>query len=75
MGNFLSGIIKVIVSVLPHDPFASTIANLKGSIPYLGEINYFIPFGVIVPIFLIWLTAYTTYLLWQAVARWAHLIK
>lgn len=74
LGDFVSGIIQAIIKLFPLDPFKDTIAGFS-QIPFLHYVNYFIPFGDILAVFAIWLTAYGVYLIYQAIARWLKLIK
>lgn len=50
----------VVIALLPISPFTSIIESI-GEIPYIGEINWFIPFGRIIAITGVWATTCLSY--------------
>lgn len=68
--NFFTGI----YNLLPNSPFNRMI-ELVGDIPYLAELNWFIPIPQIIAVAEIWLTAITVYYLYSAIMRFIRLVK
>ena len=64
------GVREFLSRVLPTSPFTEVIATIQG-LPFLGQLNWFIPVGTCLHIFSLWLTAYSLYLLYIIVLRWA----
>lgn len=62
-----------IMFFLPNSPFSDFI-NKLGSLPYLGYLNWFIPIGIFLDIFVSWLSAITVFYLVQAVLRWLKIV-
>lgn len=84
MADFIIGIINLLIkavgsvlgflfSVLPPSPFSI----LDNSIikPYLGTINYFVPFKEAILILEIWTGAIIAFYLYQIVLRWIKAIE
>lgn len=76
MTDFLIKLINSILTVFPHDPFQPFIAEISENIsPFLGYVNYYIPFGRLVIILHAWIACIAAFFAWQALARYLHLIK
>lgn len=76
--NILTGILNnvysSIFSLLPNSPF-NNIINQITEIPYLAELNWFVPVAEILAVTQIWLTAITVYYLYSAVLRIVGMIS
>lgn len=76
LNDFLSGIISILVSVLPQDPFISSIDSLSVNLgEYIGYLNYFIPIGKICDILALWIVAVGAWYVYRALASWLHLVN
>lgn len=62
-----------LIQFLPKSPFQSVIASL-GSIPYLAQLNWFLPVTEIIAVMQLWLVAVGLYYLYSAVMRFIGLI-
>lgn len=75
--DFLSEIFKVIANflktILPTSPLKGILSKFA-SIPYLGYLNWFVPVGEMVSVFLLWLGAYGAFLLYSILMRWLKVI-
>lgn len=69
----LGSILTTIFSVLPPSPF--TIVDNSPLKPYLGYINYFVPFDECINLLQLWLVAIGSYYLYQIVLRWIKAIE
>lgn len=75
LNDFLSGIISVLVSVLPQDPFIDSINSLSSNLgEYIGYLNYFIPIGKMCDILGLWIVAVGGWYVYRALASWLHLV-
>lgn len=74
MKELLDRFLDFILSLLPTSPFAGVIDEL-GQFPYLGYINWFIPFGDLLAIGSAWLVAVGVFYLYSVIARWIKLIS
>lgn len=63
-----------LVNFLPTSPFRKAI-NLIGTIPYLEEINWFIPINEAVLILMWWGSAITIYYGYMIILRWVKAIE
>lgn len=63
-----------IVNILPRSPFAAWIDNAQ-SLPYMNYVNWVIPFGDMLQIFGVWLSAVAVFYLAQIVLRWVKVIQ
>lgn len=71
--TFFSGIWGTIINYLPGSPFTAFIDSLE-TIPYLPELNWFVPVGEMIAIIEVWLTAVALYYVYQALMRFVHLL-
>ena len=62
-----------IASILPTSPFTPYIEAF-GDIPYLGWLNWFVPFRAASKIFVGWLGAIALFYLYSIVMRWLKMI-
>lgn len=73
--DIISNLLAFIVTVLPSDPFIKYIDALDSSISkYIGWLNWFIPFDLILKVFVAWLASITLFYIWMTLARWIKLI-
>lgn len=63
----------VLIALLPPSPF-TPIINALGEIPYIGEINWFIPVGRIITVTGIWATTCVSYWIVSWVLRQLDII-
>lgn len=76
LNDFLNGIISALVSVLPQDPFISSIEGFNSAFgQYIGYINYFIPFGKMCDILALWIVSVGLWYAYRALASWLHLVS
>lgn len=66
--GLLNNVYSTIFALLPNSPF-NEIINQISDIPYLAELNWFIPVAEILAVTQIWLTAITVYYLYSAILR------
>ena len=71
--SLYEGFGKWIYEILPLSPFQPLIQAFS-SIPYLSYINWFFPIGDALEIMGLWLTAITTYFMWQWILRWIRVV-
>lgn len=64
---------STLIQFLPRSPFTQFLDSL-GNIPYLGWLNWFIPFGDFIVIGTAFLGAVGLFYLYQIVARWLKVI-
>lgn len=60
-------ILNAILSILPDSPFKSI--DLSFITPYLGYINWFLPFGRMLTVASVWLTAVLIYYAYSVILR------
>lgn len=72
MKELLDRFLDFILMLLPTSPFTGIIAELE-QFPYLGYINWLIPFGDLVKIGTAWLVAVGLFYLYSVIARWVKL--
>ena len=71
--NFVNKLFSALVLVLPTSPFQKFIKEID-DIPWLGVVNYFIPIGTMLSIFLAWLTAMGLFYLYSILMRWIKIV-
>lgn len=64
---------EALSKVLPLSPFREYI-NAFGDIPYLGWLNWFVPFRAITKILAAWLAAVALFYLYSIAMRWLKMI-
>ena len=64
--NALTDFANTLLSVLPKSPFSN--------IPYLGWVNWFIPFRDFIYIGGLWLTVIGLFYIYQIIMRWIKVI-
>lgn len=62
-----------IIAALPRSPFSAFI-NSIGSVPYLAQLNWFIPVSEIIAVTEAWLAAIVLYYLYSAILRYIKVI-
>lgn len=72
--NFIQDKGSWLVNFLPLSPFRKAIDSL-GSIPYIEEINWFVPIHESVLILMYWGTAIAVYYTYMIVLRWIKAIE
>lgn len=58
---------NAIISHLPSSPFQQFIKGIE--IPYLSELNWFIPVGDILKVLTAWLTVVTVFYIYKAIMK------
>lgn len=71
--NALTDFANTLLSVLPKSPF-SDLLNTFSNIPYLGWVNWFIPFRDFIYIGGLWLTVIGLFYIYQIIMRWIKVI-
>lgn len=71
--TFVNGCTDVLETVLPTSPFQKYI-QACGDIPWIGIVNYFIPIGTFLSIFLAWLSCLAIFYIYSIIMRWAKII-
>ena len=69
----LNAFANTLLSVLPKSPF-SDLLNTFSNIPYLGWVNWFIPFRDFIYIGGLWLTVIGLFYIYQIIMRWIKVI-
>ena len=64
---------NLLLSVLPTSPFTEWLDKL-GNLPYLGWLNYFVPFNDFITIGTAFLGAVALFYVYQIVMRWLKVI-
>lgn len=72
--SLFNSIYVSVIDVLPRSPLTNFI-NALGEIPFLQELNWFIPVGEIIAVSEVWLSAIAVYYLYSAMMRFSRLIK
>jgi hypothetical protein len=72
--GWINQILGAIMFFLPDDPLQPYIKEMAGA-PWLGYLNWFIPFGVFVMIGGSWLIAITIFYAVKVLLRWAKAIQ
>lgn len=72
--SIFEGIKNFLMGVLPLSPFRQYVEYLAG-IPYLGWLNWFVPFDSLVSITVAWLSCITLHYAYQFILRWAKIIQ
>ncbi len=62
-----------IINFLPGSPFKAIIGNLEG-VPYMAELNWFVPVHEIVIVVEVWLVAVALYYMYSAIMRFIRLL-
>lgn len=62
------------LALLPDSPFTAFI-NVIGEIPYLAELNWFVPITEMLAIGQAWLVAITAYYVISLLLRWIKVIE
>lgn len=62
-----------IISFLPGSPFRGFV-NLVTSVPYLPELNWFVPVSEMIGVLEIWLSAVALYYVYSAIMRFIRLL-
>lgn len=64
---------EALTQVLPTSPFKDFLAAFA-DIPYLGWLNWFVPFRAMSKIFAAWLAVITLFYLYSIAMRWLKMI-
>jgi hypothetical protein len=72
--GWLNTILGTVMFFLPDDPLQPYIYSMADA-PWLGMLNWFIPFGTFVGIGASWLTAITIFYAVKVLLRWAKAIQ
>lgn len=67
------GLLALVMAFLPSSPFQEYISRID-SIPYLAELNWFVPVPEILTIMEAWLACVVIYYLYSAIMRWIKVI-
>lgn len=68
LSGLLNNVYSTVFSLLPNSPFNQIISSIS-DLPYLAELNWFVPVAEILAVTQIWLTAITVYYVYSAVLR------
>jgi len=63
-----------VLNLLPKSPFQTYIKSV-GEIPYLAELNWFLPVPQLLAIGAAWLAAIALYYLYSIILRWIRAIQ
>ena len=76
LGEFLSNAINGLISLLPNSPFMAIHNLLDNSViaPYLGYINWIVPFDFAVQAFTLWAVSMAVYYVVSIALRWLKVI-
>lgn len=64
---------EALTKVLPLSPFKDFLSSFA-DIPYLGWLNWFVPFKAIIVIMMAWLGAIALFYLYSIIMRWLKVI-
>lgn len=64
---------SAIINFLPGSPFQAIIGNLSG-VPYMAELNWFVPVHEFIIVIEVWLTAVALYYMYSAIMRFIRLL-
>lgn len=70
----LQNVVQTVINFLPGSPFQKMI-ELVDEIPYMAELNWFLPVSEIITVMEIWLAAVSLWLIYQGVLRIARLVQ
>lgn len=74
ISGIFAKIIDAILQFLPKSPFPDMLA-LVSEIPYLKELNWFLPIGEMLYVTTLWLGAIAIYYIYSAMLRFVRVIK
>lgn len=72
--NILLKLVGQLVNILPKSPFQGFIEQLRGNLPFLGYLNFFVPVQSILVVGGAWLGAIAIYYIYSAILRWVKAI-
>lgn len=64
---------QAIIKFLPSSPFKGFINQFQ-NIPFLEELNWFVPVSEIIVVMEVWLAAVVVYYMYSAIMRWIKLL-
>lgn len=64
---------QAIINFLPSSPFKGFINQFQ-NIPFLEELNWFVPVSEIIVVMEVWLAAVVVYYMYSAIMRWIKLL-
>lgn len=73
LSSLWSNFAEALATVLPTSPFKGFLEAFS-DIPYLGWLNWFVPFRAACTVFAAWLVCYALYLLYSIAMRWLKVI-
>ena len=71
--EILAQVLSWVVNLLPNSPFTA-ISNTPIA-PYLGFINWFIPFDFVITTLTLWLSAIAIYYVYSVILRWVKAVE
>lgn len=73
VSSIFNNFAEALANVLPTSPFQEFIQAFS-DIPYLGWLNWFVPFRAMLTIFAAWLGAIALFYLYSIAMRWLKMI-
>lgn len=70
---FFGIIASFVINLLPSSPFRAYVDQI-GSIPFIKNLNWFIPVSEIIVVFETWLTCYTIILSYKVLMRYIKVL-
>lgn len=74
IGDLIRNIISSVLDLLPSSPFQALQRSIDVS-PFMGALNWIVPFGTFVSILQAWLTAIAVWYVWRLVLRWVKAVE
>lgn len=74
VNDIFNTILNFVLQYLPDSPFLNVRFPPEMDF-FLGVVNYYIPFGTIIPLATAWASCVGIYYLYQVILRYAHAIK
>ena len=72
--SLINTFMHLVETLLPESPF-SNLSDLFDNVPFLGILNYFVPIGAILDIFVLWASVMLVYYVASIVLRWLKVIS
>lgn len=68
-----TALFTAIIGLLPHSPFRQ-FTSVVGTIPYLDNLNWFLPISEIIIVLEVWLSAVVIYYTYSAIMRFIRIL-
>lgn len=73
VAGFFNTVFSAIIGFLPGSPFRALVSSFS-NIPYLEELNWFVPISEIIAVMQAWLAVVAIYYTYSAIMRFIRLI-